>query len=129
MNQKFVIRLAAVLFAFIAGLLAADPSFAAVAQPLNASAGAAAIGQSAGVIGAQWGTGLQYVALAVGIGLAIFGLLNIIQAKRTQQPMGPGVVMVVIAILLTSLVGFLQTGSESIFGTEKTATFFEKIGN
>ena len=102
--------------------------FVSVAATVNTGdTGIGATGQSVGHAGEKWAKNLEYVALAVGLGLAIFGLVQLVKARDGRSSAGTGAAMLIGGIALTSIVALLGTGSETLFGTDETETILQTL--
>ncbi len=72
----------------------------------------------------EWIHGTMYVGVAVGIMMAIIGVHMIVDKHDSilVSDISAGLRLIVAGILLTSITGYLSTGSETFFGTDQTET-------
>lgn len=86
-----------------------DASFAA-------GTGFGALATNVGSNSIEIGKGVQLVGFLVGIILVISGIVAIVNAKKSNQPIGGAVMMLVAGFLLVSVAAFINSGSDTIFG-------------
>lgn len=67
---------------------------------------------------ATQGIKLVYGAgIMIGVGLAIGGIMGMVNAKKSQQPMGGAIIMLLGGMALASLSALLDTGGMSLTGS------------
>lgn len=80
----------------------------------SVSGGLGAMAQSLDVVSLVWSQNAGYVAFAISMVLLLMGAFRL--ANKNPDDNWSGIAMIVSAILLSSFVGYLMLGTETIFG-------------
>ena len=95
-------------------LLAAGSAFAI--------GGFAGVGENIGTQSAGMSTGVKQIGFLIGVLLVVAGLVIFATLKKTNTQASVPVTMIAVGVCLLALSSFITTGSETIFGSDKTAT-------
>lgn len=93
-----------------------------VAGSAFATGGFGAVGENIGANSTGMATGVKQIAFLVGVGMVVAGLVIFATLKKTNTQASVPITMITVGICLLALTTFISTGSETIFGADKTTS-------
>ncbi len=91
-----------------------------VAGSAFAAGGFGAVGENIGSQSAGMSTGVKQIAFFVGLLFVVVGLIIFANLKKTNTQASVPITMIVVGVCLLALTTIISTGSETIFGSDKT---------
>ncbi|WNV05877.1 hypothetical protein RP726_05555 [Candidatus Methylospira mobilis] len=82
------------------------------------------IGTSLGTQGTSFGTGIKTWVFVGGLLLVVMGALDIKKANNDHQPIGKGIGIILVGLILCSIGAFIAMGSSSLSLTPSSSASF-----
>ena len=86
------------------------------------------IGENIGTQSTGMSTGVKSLAYFGGVLFVVVGLFIFANLKKTNTQASVPITMIVVGCCMLALTTFISTGSETLFGTDKTASAQKTLG-
>lgn len=99
-----------------------------VAGSAFAGSGFGGVGENIGTQSKGMSTGVKQIAYFGGVLFVVIGLFIFANLKKTNTQASVPITMIVVGCCMLALTTFISTGSESIFGSDKTTSAQSSLG-